>query len=209
MVSIVPMIRQLTDLIKLLESFSFPMLCFCVFGFKNMYSTSIFLDSISCKYTVLIQYPTKLVGFILNFNVLYLIVISKKCKYALKALLYISKNSGGKAILTSSIAQDENIPRKFLESILRTLRNNQILYSKRGKEGGFLLLRDPKEIYIVEIMRIMDGPVAMLPCVSLNYYQSCEECDEKNCAIKGMFETIRDKTLEVLGGTSLHDLNQQ
>ncbi len=138
-----------------------------------------------------------------------MIVISKKCKYALKALLYISKNSGGKAILTSSIAQDENIPRKFLESILRSLRNNQILYSKRGKEGGFLLLRDPKEIYIVEIMRIMDGPVAMLPCVSLNYYQSCEECDEKNCAIKGMFETIRDKTLEVLGGTSLHDLNQQ
>ncbi|MGB2460314.1 MAG: RrF2 family transcriptional regulator, partial [Flavobacteriaceae bacterium] len=91
-------------------------------------------------------------------------MISKKCKYALKALLYISKNSGGKAILTSSIAQDENIPRKFLESILRSLRNNQILYSKRGKEGGFLLLRDPKEIYIVEIMRIMDGPVAMLPC---------------------------------------------
>ena len=134
-------------------------------------------------------------------------MISKKCKYALKALLYISKNSGGKAILTSSIAQDENIPRKFLESILRSLRNNQILYSKRGKEGGFLLLRDPKEIYIVEIMRIMDGPVAMLPCVSLNYYQSCEECDEKNCAIKGMFETIRDKTLEVLDGTSLHDLN--
>ena len=136
-------------------------------------------------------------------------MISKKCKYALKALLYISKNSGGKAILTSSIAQDENIPRKFLESILRTLRNNQILYSKRGKEGGFLLLRDPKEIYIVEIMRILDVPVAMLPCVSLNYYQSCEECDEKNCVIKGMFETIRDKTLEVLGGTSLHDLNQQ
>ena len=72
-----------------------------------------------------------------------------------------------------------------------------------------MLLRDPKEIYIVEIMRIMDVPVAMLPCVSLNYYQSCEECDEKNCVIKGMFETIRDKTLEVLGGTSLHDLNQQ
>lgn len=74
---------------------------------------------------------------------------------------------------------------------------------------GYRLLRDPKEIYIVEIMRIMDGPVAMLPCVSLNYYQSCEECDEKNCAIKGMFKTIRDKTLEVLGGTSLHDLNHQ
>ena len=136
-------------------------------------------------------------------------MISKKCKYALKALLYISKNSGSKAILTSSIARDENIPRKFLESILRSLRNNQILISKRGKEGGFFLLRDPKDIYIVEIMRIMDGPVAMLPCVSLNYYQSCEECDEKSCTIKGMFESIRDKTLDILGNTSLHDLNQK
>lgn len=136
-------------------------------------------------------------------------VISKKCKYALKALLYISKNSGDKAILTSSIARDENIPRKFLESILRSLRNNQVLYSKRGKKGGFFLLRDPKDIYIVEIMRIMDGPVAMLPCVSLNYYQSCEECDEKSCTIKGMFENIRDKTLEILSNTSLHDLNQK
>lgn len=138
-----------------------------------------------------------------------MIVISKKCKYALKALLYISKNSGGKAVLTSAISREEKIPRKFLESILRSLRNNQILHSKRGKEGGFLLLRDPKEIYIVEIMRIMDGPVAMLPCVSLNYYQSCEECDEESCTIKGMFENIRDKTLEILGGTSLYDLNHQ
>ena len=136
-------------------------------------------------------------------------MISKKCKYALKALLYISKNSDGKAILTSSIARDENIPRKFLESILRSLRNNQILHSKRGKRVALRCCEIQKKFYIVEIMRIMDGPVAMLPCVSLNYYQSCEECDEKNCAIKGMFEVIRDKTLEVLVGTSLHDLNQQ
>jgi len=55
----------------------------------------------------------------------------------------------------------------------------------------------------------MDGPVAMLPCVSLNYYQSCEECDEKSCAIKGMFESIIDKTLDILGNTSLYDLNQR
>lgn len=136
-------------------------------------------------------------------------MISKKCKYALKALIYISKNNGDETVLTSSIARDENIPRKFLESILRNLRNNKILHSKRGKKGGFALLRDPKEIYVVEIMRIMDGPVAMLPCVSLNYYKSCEECDEKNCKIKGMFENVRDKTLEILGSTSLHDLNQQ
>ncbi|MED5363146.1 MAG: Rrf2 family transcriptional regulator [Bacteroidota bacterium] len=65
------------------------------------------------------------------------------------------------------------------------------------------------DLPLVEVMRIMDGPVAMLPCVSLNYYQSCEECDEERCTIKGMFESIRDKTLEILDNTSMNDLNQK
>ena len=137
-------------------------------------------------------------------------VISKKCKYALKALLYIAKQSEkerGKPIMTSEIALNQKIPRKFLEGILRDLRNNRILHSKRGKQGGFILLRDPKEVYIVEIMRIMDGPIAMLPCVSLNYYKSCDECNEDKCEIKDMFELIRDKTLAILSNTSLQTLN--
>lgn len=134
-------------------------------------------------------------------------MISNKCKYAIKALTYIAHHDDGyKAVMTADIAREQNIPRKFLEIILRDLRNNRILESKRGKDGGFRLLRPAEEICLTEIMRIIDGPIAMLPCVSLNYYRSCDECDEENCEIKSVFEQVRDKTLEVLNGKTIKSL---
>lgn len=134
-------------------------------------------------------------------------MISNKCKYAIKALVYISKyDNGSKAVMTSDIAREQNIPRKFLEIILRDLRNNRILESKRGKDGGFRLLRPAEDISLTEIMRIIDGPIAMLPCVSLNYYRSCDECEEESCEIKGVFEQVRDRTLEVLNGKTIKSL---
>ncbi len=134
-------------------------------------------------------------------------MISNKCKYAIKALTYIARyNDDSKAVMTADIAREQNIPRKFLEIILRDLRNNRILESRRGKGGGFRLLRPAEEISLTEIMRIIDGPIAMLPCVSLNYYRSCDECEEEECQIKGVFEQVRDKTLEVLNGKSIKSL---
>jgi len=134
-------------------------------------------------------------------------MISNKCKYAIKALTYIARNDDGtKAVMTSDIAQEQDIPRKFLEIILRDLRNNRILESKRGKDGGFRLLRPAEDINLTEIMRIIDGPIAMLPCVSLNYYRSCDDCDEKECEVKGVFEQVRDRTLEVLNGKTIKSL---
>ncbi len=137
-------------------------------------------------------------------------MISNKCKYAIRALTYISScqhREGG--VVSSEIAAAEQIPKKFLETILRELRNNRILNSKRGKEGGYTLLRKPAEISMTEIMRIMDGPIAMLPCVSLNYYASCDECQEETCRIKGVFEQVRDRTLEILNATTLETLIQK
>ncbi|MDA7711642.1 Rrf2 family transcriptional regulator, partial [Flavobacteriaceae bacterium] len=114
-------------------------------------------------------------------------MISKKCKYAIKALLYLSDHErDGKPIFSSEIAEQERIPKKFLETILRELRNFQILQSSRGKTGGYRLLKRPEEIHLSELMRLMDGPIALLPCVSLNYYASCDECDEASCSIKGV-----------------------
>ncbi len=134
-------------------------------------------------------------------------MISNKCKYAIKALVYIAANeSDSRAVMTSDIARDQQIPRKFLEIILRELRNNRILESKRGKDGGFRLLRPAEDISLSEVMRIIDGPIAMLPCVSLNYYRSCDECDESTCEIKGVFEQVRDRTLEVLNGQTIKSL---
>ena len=134
-------------------------------------------------------------------------MISNKCKYAIKALTYIARNDDGtKAVMTSDIAQEQDIPRKFLEIILRDLRNNRILESKRGKDGGFRMLRPAEDISLTEIMRIIDGPIAMLPCVSLNYYRSCDDCNEAKCEVKGVFEQVRDKTLEVLNGKTIKSL---
>jgi Rrf2 family protein len=109
--------------------------------------------------------------------------------------------------MSSEIAAQENIPKKFLEAILHQLKNNQILSSKRGAHGGYKLLKDPADISLTEIMRIIDGPIALLPCVSLNYYESCGECDEKKCKIKGVFEEVRDRTLEILTKTTIASMN--
>jgi Rrf2 family protein len=131
-------------------------------------------------------------------------MISKKCKYAIKALLYLADHqSEGRSIFSSEIAEQENIPKKFLETILRELRNFQFIQSKRGKAGGYKLLKEPKDINLADLMRAVDGPIAMLPCVSLNYYANCEECDEKICKIKPVFEEVRDKTLKILNATTI------
>lgn len=134
-------------------------------------------------------------------------MISNKCKYAIRALVHIANNEqDDKPVMTSNIAHEQQIPRKFLEIILRELRNNRILESKRGKDGGFRLLRAAEDISLTEVMRIIDGPIAMLPCVSLNYYRKCDECEEESCEIKRVFEQVRDRTLEILNGQTIKSL---
>ena len=136
-------------------------------------------------------------------------MISKKCKYAIKALLYLADNqSEERSIFSTEIAENENIPQKFLETILRELRNFQLLQSKRGKTGGYKLLKKPSEIKLAELMRMMDGPISLLPCVSLNYYASCDECNETTCTIKPVLEKVRDQTLSILGNTSIEMMRQ-
>jgi Rrf2 family protein len=138
------------------------------------------------------------------------IMISKKCKYAIKALLYLADHqSDDRSIFSSEIAEQEKIPKKFLETILRELRNFKLLQSQRGKTGGYRLIKDPKDIYLAELIRQVDGPIAMLPCVSLNYYASCEECEEESCQIKNVFEQVRDKTLNILTTTSIDSMRNQ
>ncbi len=135
-------------------------------------------------------------------------MISKKCKYAIKAILYIARHEKDRRpVFSSEIAENEGIPRKFLESILLDLRNNRILMSRRGRQGGYRLLKKPEEINFTEIIRIMDGPIAMLPCVSLNYYSPCHECkEEETCVIRLVFERVRDATLDVLNQSTVEKL---
>ena len=134
-------------------------------------------------------------------------MLSKKTKYGLKALTYLAQQEDGKPIQISEISKAEQISRKFLESILLTLRKNSFLGSKQGKYGGYYLLKHPKDITITSIMRVLEGPIAMVPCVSLNYYETCDDCpDEATCSIHGLMIEVRDSTLKIFNNKTLEDL---
>jgi len=131
-------------------------------------------------------------------------MLSKKCKYAIHALVYLAERYQQGPVHIQDIAEQQHIPKKFLEAILLELRNAKILHSKKGKGGGYYLYRKPEDVNLMEIMRLMDGAIAMLPCVSLNYYEPCEECrDEKNCGIRDVFIGVRDDTLRILSESTL------
>ncbi|HMV10532.1 MAG TPA: Rrf2 family transcriptional regulator [Cyclobacteriaceae bacterium] len=131
-------------------------------------------------------------------------MLSKKCKYAIHALVYLAERHGQGPVQIGEIADRQKIPKKFLEAILLELRNGRILNSKKGKGGGYYLQRSPEEINLTEVIRLTNGPIALLPCVSLNFYESCEECvNEKNCTIRTTFLTIRDETLKILSESNL------
>ena len=131
-------------------------------------------------------------------------MISKKTKYAINALVYLTKNSHRSPIVISEIADEEHIPQKFLEAILLDLKKAAILSSKKGKGGGYYLLKEPAEVNLADVMRLFDGPIAFLPCVTYKYYERCEECkDEATCGIRDVFFDVRNKTVEMLKNADL------
>ena len=135
-------------------------------------------------------------------------MLSKKTKYGLKALTYIARQEGNKPVQVGEIAKSEQIPQKFLESILLTLRKSGCLGSKKGKHGGYYLIKKPSDIIMADVMRVLEGPIAMVPCVSLNFYEKCDDCpDENKCSVNKLMIQVRDNTLEVLRNTTLEDLS--
>lgn len=135
-------------------------------------------------------------------------MLSKKSKYAIKALIALAKNYGNSTPLRiSTISEEEKIPRKFLEAILVELRNNALVHSKMGASGGYYLAKHPQEIVLSQIIRISGGPIAMLPCVSLNFYETCEECaNEATCGLHDVMLEVREATIRILSKTSLSDM---
>lgn len=131
-------------------------------------------------------------------------MLSKKCKYAIHALVYLAERYQAGPVHIQEIAEHQRIPKKFLEAILLELRNAKILHSKKGKGGGYYLYKRPEDVHLIDVIRLMDGAIALLPCVSLNYYEPCEECkDEKTCGIRDTFVGVRDQTLKILQESSL------
>jgi len=134
-------------------------------------------------------------------------MLNKKTKYAFHALTYLGKQKDKSPVLISEIAEHTRIPRKFLESILLDMKKAGILTSRMGKGGGYYLLKEPKEIKLAEVIRMFSGPIALLPCVSLNYYEACEECvDEKKCGLNKIMKQVRVETLKILVNKTLFDI---
>ncbi len=134
-------------------------------------------------------------------------MLSKKTKYGLKALTYLGAQKEKTPVQIAEIAEHENISQKFLESILLSLRKTGFLGSKKGKGGGYYLIKDPKEILMTDVMRILEGPIAMVPCVSLNFYEKCSDCpDEATCSVNKLMLKVRDANLEVYRNNTLSDL---
>lgn len=134
-------------------------------------------------------------------------MLSKKTQYAFHALVYLTEHAQEHPVLISEIAQKKNISIKFLENILLELKNSGLLGSKKGKGGGYFLLKPPEEIILARVIRLLDGPIALLPCVSLNYYQKCETCpDEEICGLSQVMAKVRDATLNILENKSVADI---
>ena len=135
-----------------------------------------------------------------------MVSLTQKAKYALKALIFLSKEEELRPVLISEISEREHIPRKFLESILLELKNHGLLQSKMGKGGGYWLTKSPSEIYFGHVIRIFDGALAPIPCTAKRYYKRCEECiDENTCEIRKVMFEVKAAILQVLDKTSIAD----
>ena len=133
-------------------------------------------------------------------------MLSRKAQYAFRALtLLVDKYQEG-PVLISEISVKKRIPLKFLENILLELKKAGVLDSKKGKGGGYFVRENPANTTIANVIRIVDGPIALLPCVSLNFYERCKNCDEGNCGLHNIMENVRDATLQVLENKTLRDL---
>jgi Rrf2 family protein len=135
-------------------------------------------------------------------------MLPKKTRYAIKALMVLYPTFESKRPMRiSDIAENEKIPKKFLEAILLDLRKLGIVNSKMGAHGGYYLSKHPDDIYLSNIIRYTGGPIALVPCVSLNFYEKCDECPNENiCGLRDVMQEVRDASLHILAKTSLSDL---
>jgi Rrf2 family protein len=135
------------------------------------------------------------------------VILSKKTRYAIVALAKLALEYGNGPILIRQIAEEEKIPKRFLENILLELKKIGILGSNLGKAGGYYLLKKPEDVNLVDIVRHFEGTISLMYCVSENSYRPCEFCkDEATCQIRKVFKEIRDTTYNILTKTTLAQL---
>ncbi|MCC7373398.1 MAG: Rrf2 family transcriptional regulator [Verrucomicrobiales bacterium] len=134
-------------------------------------------------------------------------MLSQKAKYGIQALLFLARRGQGSPVLIKEIAEKERLPKKFLEAILLDLKSAGILHARPGRGGGYTLNRPPRTVTLGRVIRLIDGPLAPIPCVSQTAYAPCKDClDERTCVIRAMMKQVRDATAKILDETTLEDL---
>jgi Rrf2 family protein len=125
----------------------------------------------------------------------------------MRALLYLAQAQPENPVFISEIADQQSVPKKFLELILLDLKRHGLVHSYRGKKGGYALAKAPDQIYFGQVIRIIDGPLAQLPCASRTAYRRCDDCEnEQTCEIRRVMLQVRDSTAKILDNTSLADV---
>jgi Rrf2 family protein len=138
------------------------------------------------------------------------IVLSRKAKYGLKAMLSLAKEQGQGPVLVKDLAERDAIPKKFLEAILLELKHQGLVHSRKGKGGGYQLGRTPDAITFGQVIRVLEGPLAAVPCVSQTAYMRCVDCpDERTCGVRLAMGEVRDATARILDHMTLADVNRR
>jgi Rrf2 family protein len=133
-------------------------------------------------------------------------MLSQKTRYALKALLELAELPPGATLSSAAISARRTIPVKFLEAILVELKRDGLVRGQRGRSGGYQLARSAEDISFGTVVRLMEGPLALLPCVSHTQYRRCADCpDERACELKKLFRVVRDSTAAILDDWTLAD----
>ena len=135
-------------------------------------------------------------------------MLTRKGKYGLKALVHLAGLPAGQLAFVGDIATTTNIPKKFLDAILGELRNAGFVQSRKGKIGGYRLARPASEIKVGHVVRVLDGPLAPIPCASRTRYERCEDCDEATCQVRHMMLEVRHAIAEVLDNRSLAEMRE-
>lgn len=131
-------------------------------------------------------------------------MLTQKTRYALRSLLFLVEVGRGEPVQLQQIAETQRIPRKYLELIMLDLKKAGLVTSTRGPKGGYQLTKSPKDVSFGEVVRAMEGPIALISCASVNFYAPCGDChDEASCAIRRAFLMVRARTIDVLNGISL------
>jgi Rrf2 family protein len=133
-------------------------------------------------------------------------MLSNKAKYGLKAMLYLADRGDARPVGILEIAQDQHIPKKFLDAILLELRRNGVVHSRKGRGGGYVLSRPAAEISVGRIIRCLDGPLAPIGCASKTAYRPCTDCDVAHCQVRRTMQRVRDAMAEILDNTSLAEM---